>query len=104
MFVHAYRRNIDHFLDEEFDRLFGGFVLGYMTEATDFFNRTSSGNPVPPSAIFGRASERLSYSVIKRVGSTSQRLRQKAVDWVNNHLQVNYTQHRPLGNFVGVFS
>ena len=98
LFVHAYRRNLDHFLDEEFDRLFGSLVTGYMTEATDFFNRTSSGNPVPPSAIFGRASERLSYSVMKRVGSASQRLRQQAVVWVKNYLQGRFTQ-RPLGNF-----
>lgn len=98
LFIYRYRRVIENFLENEFERLFRREldrvlydVRGWQTRI--FNEETSNNNTVSRrlyETIVNKTCDRMSYYVIRKVGSNSNRMKVKAAEWVESYLVSNY--------------
>ena len=89
LYTTKYRYNLKVFLDKEFDRLF----ISEFTSAAgeDGIGRLEFANfDAPYCEAKQRVSRRISFSVIKKIGSTSEDMRCSIVDWIKGFILRKY--------------
>ena len=92
LFIHRYNSVIEDFLENEFERIFRPNMDTVLIEVREWEKRRSlnSNNTELYNSIIDKTSVQVSNYVIKKVGSNSNRIRGKVVEWVQNYLRANY--------------